>query len=373
MIKQRTIAIIGAGNSGLAMAAHLLSYGHKVQLWNRSKGSIEKIRKTGLIKAKGIINGRFRVGLVTTNMRIALDGVELVMITTPANSHKEIAERMAKYIKPNMLVVLNPGRTCGAIEFAKVLKDAGCTAHVEIAETQTIIYTCRKIAQDCVLILAFKRQVLLCGLDPSHNKSIIQRLPSFLQKYFIAAKSMVETSLGNVGMILHCAPMLFNIGWIESPKTEFKYYYEGITPTVAKFLEQLDKERVEVSVKLGQSVESTASWLRRTYGVKGRNLYECIQSNPAYQSIDAPSSLAHRYITEDVPCGLVPLEALGRLLGLPMKTTGLIIDLACKVTGLNYRVSGRNLKNLGLQRKIATQIKHHLAGKGNNERQFCEK
>lgn len=360
MIKQLSIAIIGAGSSGLAMAAHLLSHGHKVKLWNRSKDSIEKIKKTGLIKVEGVINSKFRIDLVTTNIRIALDGVELVMITTPANSHREIAEKMAKYIKPNMLIVLNPGRTCGAIEFVKALKNAGCIVHAEIAETQTIIYTCRKIAQDCVLILAFKRQVLLCGLDSSRSKSIIQRLPSCLQRYFIAAKSMVETSLGNVGMILHCAPMLFNIGWIENSKTEFKYYYEGITPTVARFLEQLDKERLEVAVRLGQSVDSTSSWLRRTYGVKGRNLYDCIQNNSAYQTIDAPSSLAHRYITEDVPCGLVPLEALGRLFGLPMKTTGLIIDLICRIYGVDFRENGRNLKRLELTELSAQEIRRHF-------------
>jgi opine dehydrogenase len=350
MIEKRPIAIIGAGSSGLAMAAHLSHYGHDVKLWNRSKSNIENIIMSGRIKSKGAISGKTKINS-SVSIKEALDGVELVMVTTPANSHKEIAERIAKYVTPNMLVVLNPGRTCGAIEFSKVLEEKGCNANPQIAETQTIIYTCRKMKSDLVNIIAFKKQVFLCGLNSYYNESIIQKLPRCLQGHFIPAKTMVETSFGNVGMILHCAPMLLNIGWIESPKTEFKYYYDGITPSIASFLEQLDKERIEVSKKLGNAVESTAAWLRRTYSIKGRNLYECIQNNLAYKTIDAPSSMRHRYILEDIPCGLVPLEAVGRFFGLSMKNTTMIIDLACQVMNIDFRKNGRNLQSLGLEGK----------------------
>jgi opine dehydrogenase len=78
------------------------------------------------------------------------------------------------------------------------------------------------------------------------------------------------------------------------------------------------------------------------------NLYECIQNNDAYKTIDAPSSLKHRYIFEDIPCGLVPLEAIGIKLHLDMTYTSLIINLASKLLNVDFRKIGRNLECLGI-------------------------
>lgn len=155
---------------------------------------------------------------------------------------------------------------------------------------------------------------------------------------------MIQTSIGNVGMVLHCAPLLLNTGWTESNRNIYKYYYDGITPMLGAFIEKIDMERVDVSEALGYKVESTKEWLIRTYHVEGKDLYECIQNNEAYKTIDAPKSLRHRYIFEDVPCGLVPLEAIGIKLGLNMSYSTLIIDLASKLLDINFRETGRNLE-----------------------------
>jgi len=144
-----------------------------------------------------------------------------------------------------------------------------------------------------------------------------------------------------VGMILHCAPLLLNAGWTESSIHDFNYYYDAITPTIGKFIENIDAERVNVSEALGHKVESTKEWLIRTYHVMGSNLYECIQNNDAYKTISAPKTLNHRYIYEDIPCGLVPLESVGLRLGLKMEYTSLIIDLASKMLNCNFREIGR--------------------------------
>jgi opine dehydrogenase len=200
-----------------------------------------------------------------------------------------------------------------------------------IAETQTIIYTCRKTAADAVNIITFKDKVMIASFKAEENQALIHRLPDCLQPFFTPAASMIQTSIGNVGMVLHCAPLLLNTGWTESKNSTYKYYYDGITPSVAKILELIDEERVQVSEALGLKVETTREWLMRTYHVTGSDLYECIQNNEAYKTIEAPGSLKHRYIFEDVPCGLVPLEAVGLKLGLSMTYTTLIIDLAVKL------------------------------------------
>jgi opine dehydrogenase len=51
---------------------------------------------------------------------------------------------------------------------------------------------------------------------------------------------------------------------------------------------------------------------------------------------------------EDVPFGLVPLEAVGLYFGVDMSHTTLIIDLANKLLDVDFRAQGRNLENLGM-------------------------
>jgi opine dehydrogenase len=340
-LRVKPIAILGAGNSGLAMAVHLAMEGYPVRLWNRWSDIIEPLLKSRIIKVSGVINGEAKLEMVSSDLSEVVDGVSTILIATPANAHCDIAELLAPYAKDDMFIVLNPGRTFGALEFTIGLEKYGCKHKPLVIETQTIIYTCRKTKLDQVSILAFKHDVLYSAVNHKINKDILNRFPKCLRTFLSPAESMIETSIGNVGMVLHCAPVLLNSGWIESPRTQFKYYYEGITPSVASLLEKLDAERLDVANELGNPIESTADWLRRSYKVEGSDLYECIQNNQAYQNIDAPTSLRHRYILEDVSCGLVPLEAIGHSLGLPMRMCGLIIDLANIMLETDFRKNGR--------------------------------
>lgn len=334
------ITVIGAGNSGLAMSAHLSSEGHTVTLWNRSKSTIEKLLESKTIHCQGIINDKVHIDTVTYDMREAVKDPDIILVTTPANSHKDVARNIGENINKKTFIVLNPGRTFGALEFKRIYEQYNFIEQT-IAETQTIIYTCRKTGEDSVNILSFKSDVLISTFDSRRNEELVSKLPECIQKYFKPAKSIIETSIGNIGMILHVAPLLLNTGWTENPSNIYKHYYDGITPTIANFIERIDEERVSVSEALGLKIESTEEWLKRTYHIEGDNLFECIQNNEAYKTIDAPNSLKHRYIYEDVPCGLVPIESVGLKLGLDMSYTTLTIDLACKLIGIDFRETGR--------------------------------
>lgn len=331
------ILIIGAGNSGLAMAAHLASNGHNINIWNRSKQNIQKLLLTKTIFCSGILNGPVTVDLVTDNMKEALHNIELILVTTPANSHTDIAQLLAANLDKDIPIILNPGRTFGALNFYLTFRKYNHIFIPKIAETQTIVYTCRKTAEDSVIIYSLKRNVKIASLFLKDKKVIMHCFPENLKKYFFPVNSFIETSLGNVGMILHCAPFILNAGWTECPTTEYKYYYEGITPTVGKLIEKLDNCRVSVAKELGYRVPSTLEWMKEEYMVEGHTLYECIKNNSSYKEIDAPQSLHHRYIFEDVPYGLAPLEKIGIELKVDMKPVTLIIEMANLLMETDFR------------------------------------
>lgn len=343
----KKITVIGAGNSGLVMASHLAYYEYNICLWNRSEETINKILKTKTIYLNGQITAKVKISHVTTSIQEALKDSEIILITTPANSHYDLAKIIAPYIEKNSLIILNPGRTFGALEFLNTLISENCKNIPSICETQTIIYTCRKTAEDKVSLLAFKNSVLISCIN-SKIEAIMGKLPNELQKYMKPTENFLQTSLGNVGMILHCAPVLLNTGWIENKKHKFRYYYEGITPIIAGFLEKIDNERLAVASKFGVKIRSVSQWLNESYDVHGKNLYESIQQVESYSTIDAPESLMHRYLFEDICTGLVPIEALGKKLGLEMKNTSLIIDLATEMLNYDFRFNGRNEEKLKL-------------------------
>ena len=339
MINKNTVCICGGGHQGLSMAAHMALNGVPVTMWNRSANHIQEIIDTGKIFCQGVVHGIAKIERASTDMENVIS--DFVMVTTPSSAHKDIAHQLAPFVHKNMVIVLNPGRTFGAIEFTRTLLECGVTELPHIAEAQTIVYTCRRGEKNNTTIIALKHGVKIAAIRGSDIQFIMDRMPKCIREFFTVSNSILETSLSNVGMVLHCAPVMMNIGWIETPKVDFKYYYDGISPSVGRFLEKIDRERLLVALELGCSVESVTEWLRRTYQCDGSSIFDCIRNNDSYREIDAPPTIQCRYILEDVPNGLVPIEAVGRELGIDTPNITTIINLASSVMDLDFRKNGR--------------------------------
>ena len=335
------VFVCGGGHQGLSMAAHLALNNVKVTLWNRTKENIQKIIDTKEIECNGVVNGIAKIEKASSNIEEVIS--DFVMITTPSSAHKDIARRLAPYVYKDMIIILNPGRTFGAIAFAEELIKCGAKELPHIAETQTIVYTCRRSGENKTTIFALKPNVKIAAIRDSNIDLIMSRMPECLKAYFQQETSIGCTSFDNVGMVLHCAPVLMNIGWIESDKSDFKYYYDGISKSIAAFIQKIDEERIKVAKAAGFEIESVVTWLKRTYGVEGNDLYECIRNNESYKEIDAPPRIYCRYIFEDIPNGLVPIEYIGKELGIDTINITTIIDLANSVLETDFRENGRKI------------------------------
>jgi opine dehydrogenase len=78
-------------------------------------------------------------------------------------------------------------------------------------------------------------------------------------------------------------------------------------------------------------------------------LYEAIHNQPGYYGIQAPPTLNHRYITEDVPMSLVPIASLGQHVGVSVLAIDSIIRLASIIHHTNYYRHGRTVEKLGMR------------------------
>lgn len=337
--RTKKVFVCGGGHQGLSMAAHLALNGIKVSLWNRTAEHIQEIIETGEIVCNGMFTGVAKVERASSD--VAETFYDFIMVATPSSAHADVARKLAKYVNKDTIIILNPGRTFGAIEFARVLKECKVNEMPHIAETQTIVYTCRRNSKNGATIYAMKKDVAIASLESRDIDYILAKMPECLYRYFRPVKSVAITSLSNVGMVLHCAPVLMNIGWIETEKTDFKYYYDGISKSVAGFLEKIDKERLCVADAMGCKILSTADWMKSVYGVTGNGIYECIRNNLSYREIDAPQTLKCRYLMEDVPNGLVPIETLAKSLKMDTPSISTTIDLASAVLDIDFRAKGR--------------------------------
>lgn len=362
-------AVLGAGHGGKTMAAHLGLMGFTVNLYNHK--DVEKdyeidlgeIRARGGIQLDGVIEGFGRLNIVSSNIKEVIDGVDVIMVVVPANAHKYIAEVCAPYLQEGQIIILNPGRTGGALEFRKILKEKGVSDKVKLAEAQTLIYACRSIGPTRAKILGIKKSVSLAALPATEIESVL-KIVNKAYPQFIPASSVLETSLDNIGAVFHPALTLLNSARIESTGGEFEFYIEGATPSVCKVIEAVDRERVNVAKALNVRAIPAKEWLSLAYGVKGENLFEAIQNNPAYKGIKAPPHLRHRYIFEDVPTGLVPFASLGDMLGIPTSTIKSLINLASAMFETDFWDQGRTVEKLGLAGLTVREIEEIVFEKG---------
>jgi len=336
----KNYCVIGAGHGGQALAAYLQYLGNPTILYNRTKMVIDQINAYGGIELQGMINTMVSDIKATSNLKQALDESEIIMICIPAHAHQDIANQMAPYLQAHHKVVINPGRTLGAFMFDRYLKAAGCTLDIPIGETDTFVLTSRKIRPGISQIFSRKKVLHVAALHQEHSQIIYNELIHSFSMIKME-KSILFTSLSNIGMIFHPFPALMNLSRIECGEN-YRHYKDGITPMVAKFLEKLDKERIALANYFECPMHDAKLWLEDVYGSEGIHLYSALQNTVQYDEIGSPTDITTRYIYEDIPTGIVPMLELAKLANTPHKYLQLVLDLANSLYGIDFREIGRN-------------------------------
>ncbi|MCG3215396.1 MAG: NAD/NADP octopine/nopaline dehydrogenase family protein, partial [Candidatus Heimdallarchaeota archaeon] len=131
-------------------------------------------------------------------------------------------------------------------------------------------------------------------------------------------------------------------------KESFDFYREGATREIVNYMEQVDDERRNIARAFGVEVQSLREWLCERYGLQEKNLYDALHNNPFYGGLLAPKSFDMRYLTEDIPTGLVPFSELGKVVGVSTNQIDRLIEIASEELRIDFRNQGRNLSRLGL-------------------------
>lgn len=345
--QKRTWAVIGGGNGGQSAAGHLGMLGYPVRIYDIFEESMGVISKQGGIKVGGVIEGFGPVEFATTDMGKAVSGADIVMVIAPATAHRDIAKAMAPHIRKGQIVFIHPGATLGALEFNQEFMRLGVErGAVTLCEAQSLLYATRLVSHGEVSIKGIKKSLAVGVLPASRTPETIAALSEAFPE-INAARNVLETSLTNLNAVMHPTPSLLNASLIES-KWDWKYYMDGITPTIGALVERLDKERIAVGEAVGLHLPGVLDMYREMYGVEAPTLSETVRLNKAYWEIAGQKRIDTRYILEDIPTGLVPIISIAEKFGVSCGIMKTICELGNLLLDRDLVSNGRTLENLGL-------------------------
>lgn len=344
------IAILGAGNAGCAVAADLSIRGHKVTLIKTSNAMHNQnfkylIENNGEIKI--VENGKTKVSFINRITRdlSAIAEANIVIIYIQTNYHEDLVKRIKPYLRNGHILIFNPGY----LSTAYILKY--CSGiDITVVEAQSSFIDCR-IVEPGLVKVGFRNVRNPVGIYPEKNFIKVKDIINKMGFPLTFLSSVIEAALHNPNLIVHTVGAIMSIPRIEKTKGDYCMYHEVFTPSVWNILEKLDCEKMDVLEALG--------FTRLSY-VEACKFRNSLDNNQDAKEVffwyaamptraKGPTLVDSRYIAEDVPQGLVMLEALAKELGIDTPICTALIEIASAALGRDMRNEGRTPERLGTE------------------------
>jgi opine dehydrogenase len=355
------ISVLGAGNCGITVSAELSLWGHDVTLIKTSHAMHDEdfnylVENDGVVKI--IEEGKTttaRIENVTRDLS-KISESELIIIYIQTNYHEDLIKRIKPYLRDGQMLLLNPGYLSTAYVI-KYCSDIDLT----VCEAQSSFVDCRIVEPGTVRI-GFRNVRNPLGIYPASNMEKGKRILDQIDYPFVYLPSVLEAALHNPNLIVHTVGAIMSIPRIEKTEGDYCMYHEVFTPSVWRILEALDGEKMDVMEKLGcerlSYVEACKfrNTLDDTRDAKEVFFWYAGMPNRAV----GPTVVDSRYISEDVPQGLVLLETLGLKFNVETPICTALINIASAALGRDLRIEGRTLERLG--EEVLEKIKRDKEG-----------
>jgi len=357
----RPVAVLGGGNQGHTIAADLTLSGYNVNFYEHPqfKDTFQTILETKIIEIEDQKTGRHeraKIHKVTTDVEEALSDAQLVLEAIPSCGEELFFNTMIPHLRDGQVVILMAGNF-GSLRLRKLLSQRPNKPNITIYETSTMPYSTRLVSPATVSVIGVrtfgptwiasqapkvipKVPVIISAL-PAKDTNIALKDFREIYPFYSPANNVLTSAMNNLNFIGHAAAMVLNAGRIEYAsqylKTEFRLHREGHTPSVQRVENAVFDEMAALVKALGGETVIPRTALK--------DMFERVQTQ--FTSL-GPLTLEDRYITEDVPYGLVPMAQLGQKFSVATPIMKAIIEIASVLNQQDYRQTGRNLEALGL-------------------------
>lgn len=316
------IAVLGLGKIGLSTAALLKSRGHDVTGYTRSAEKAQKIQQYG-ITVKGALTGNFKVPALC-DMAEAVRGAAVIVVTTLAQGHRPIAEKLKGLLERGQIILIFNGNW-GAYEFYSVLRDEARAKQVVIGETGGNI-SAAPLLEDPITITVkpAKKSMSFASIPAASAPRAVEILREAVPQLY-GVGNVLDTTMNSLNPPVHVPMCIFNITRILNGE-ECAMFKEGMPQRTLDFLMAADEERCAVTKAAGGTSRSILELFNSMWGVQYDNIKDLGLDNPSLGTVRLPKTPEHRFLNEDVPYGFLPLSVLGKKYGVPTPHIDLLVS-----------------------------------------------
>ena len=364
MAQKPNITVAGAGKGGPSMAAHLVSMGFRVKLYELAEfeHKLKPFIERGGIECDGEVKGFFTPAAMTTDAEEAAADADIVMVAAMAMGHEAIVQNLLPHVKDGSLLAFHTGYYACLRFRAKFRR---LRKRVLLAETDILPYLCLRTGPHSVRIDGIKSEVGVAALPASDTPAALKLLRQTKLLRFFPRKHSLEVSLSSMNLLFHAPIVLFNLAASENTRGNYVFYRDGVSPGIGRIIHAMDAERIAVGRKLGVKLLDCVAATKRYYAdyqVRGDTIDECLRTNLAYAQdvFPMPSIRGFPVFHQDLAYGLPPIVELGRLLGVPTPTFRMIVDVANLVCGADYMRDGLTLRKLGIAGMTPSNLLRYL-------------
>lgn len=361
-MKVRKITVCGGGNGAQTLVPIAVNnLGCKVDIYvpfgdeaNRLQAGVDN---QGGITVTGAVQVKAKPHRISNNPAEVIPGSDVVVLVIPAFAHESTLRQIIPFLDSGAYVGAIPSRGGFGYCATQVLRE-GKRNDIDLFGVQTLPWACRiRKYGELVHVLGVKKVVDAAAKPASKIKQIAPLLERMLGLSVDASSSLLALTLANTGQLIHPGIMygLF-AGWDGSQlrASEVPFFYHGLSEEGAQTLGdmsdeiQLIRARLESALDLS-TVRTLITWLLRSYGdaiSDQSSLWRAFTSNRAYDGLKAPMrevepgkfvpDFQARYLTEDVPFGLVVSRAIADLSGVETPTMDKVIAWAGDRLGKDY-------------------------------------
>ena len=361
------IAVLGTGNSGLALAADLTLRGFPVNLGNLPQfaSRVEALRKSGGIRLQE--HGQktlVKIHRIGTDLPKLIGGVSHIFIAVPAYRHELFIRAIAPLLEDHQYLVFIS--YFGALRFGHWQEKYRIRADVIPVEAQSLPYTARRTAADTIHIIERKKRLFASALPARKNAEFCRSIAGIFPE-ITAADTVLFSSLNNFNAVINPPLMLANAERIASGVApDWNLYAHGISEPVAQKILDVDRERIQLAGRFQtRAIPFAQALLQLPAGAECNAEQFCHAIKNHLKLTDprvpCPRSPDHRYLTENIPFALVPFLTLAELAEIATPALRSVVDSASQILQRDFYAEGAKARELDIAGFSIPQLISNIA------------
>jgi NAD/NADP octopine/nopaline dehydrogenase, alpha-helical domain len=368
--RSSVLTICGSGNAGHALTVvasqnfdgdidWLVGSERRAEMLHRAVSG-DCLKSTGVITA-----GAERVRTISADPAQVIPNADIVMIVVPAFAHAAVLHRIRPYVRDTTTIGCLPTRSGFEFEAAQLLTGSNGSGR-RIFGLQTLPWSTRVVTPGKIVnIGAVKAEVVLAARPAAASADIAARLANILGTRLVPTDGFLNLTLGNPGQYIHTGLMYGQFhSWRgeEYDHDRIPMLYADATDETGAFVEQLSADGLAVARELEaraegalnlRSVVPVHDWLRSSYSRSTGDtstVATCLRTGPIRMRQAPMTTLVngrfvpnfgYRYLSEDVPFGLVITRALADIAEVATPAIDELIYWAQSVMQKLYLVGGK--------------------------------